>query len=478
MTTEPDNKTIPFPDRKEEQKQTIQAMSALVNRALLASQLGMQYGGDRDIYQALGYDTQIPFEKYAAQYERQDIARAIINRPVNATWQGGVTIMESDEAEDTALEKDWKTLVEDHELISKFVRIDKLSGIGSYGILLLGLDDVQNQQAMANPIAPGERKLLYVKPLGEGSAVIKQWDRQTRSERFGMPTQYGIVIRGVNDNTTQEILVHYNRVIHIVSELLESEIEGTPRLQPVFNRLKDLEKIVGGSAEMFWRGARPGYYGKLEKEFNLTPAEEEELETQIDEYEHNLRRILTGKGIDMNTLAMQVADPSSHVDVQLQMISAITGIPKRILTGTERGELASTQDTEAWLSLIEARRDDFATPRIVRPFVDRCIEFGILSEPKDDYSEKWQDLWALSDKDKADIGKIRADALKAWGGSVTAQDVIPAEIVPELLLGVSEEQAELIENAREAALKDEVRDLEGAEENVPDNPNTGSEEDE
>ena len=75
----------------------------------------------------------------------------------------------------------------------------------------------------------------------------------------------------------------------------------------------------------------------LTRAFPYLPNDEDALLKQLDEYEHNLRRIFINRGISMESMSPQVSDPSSHVDIQIQMISAQTGIPKRILTGSERG---------------------------------------------------------------------------------------------------------------------------------------------
>ena len=121
---------------EQEKSSSIQVFSELVNRALLGSKLGMQYGTDRDLYEALGYPINITYADYIARYIRQDIASAIINRPVNVTWRGGVEIMESSDDKETALEKAWKELDKELGLKSRFVRLDKLAGIGSYGALV------------------------------------------------------------------------------------------------------------------------------------------------------------------------------------------------------------------------------------------------------------------------------------------------------------------------------------------------------
>jgi len=335
---------------------SIQDLSALLSRTQLAARLGYQYSGDRDIYEALGYKKNLIYDDYATQYERQDIAKAIINRPVEATWQGDLKIEEMSDDKDTDFEKAYEALEKDLHFKVKFIQLDKLSSLGRYGCLFLGFDDTQDKTGFAKPVAPGKgRKLLYLRPLSENSATIDSYVTDAKDPRYGLPLYYSLQLKK-SDVGQDAIKVHYSRVIHVTGETMESEVEGIPALKAVFNRLKDLEKLVGGSAEMFWRNARPGYQGEVDKDYRITTETQEQLEDQMDEFEHNLRRFLIMKGIKFTELGAKVSDPDKHVDVQIQMISAVTGIPKRILTGSERGELSSTEDKSMWLDMISSRR--------------------------------------------------------------------------------------------------------------------------
>lgn len=314
--------------------------SALVSRAKLASRLGIQFGGLRDIYKSFGYEKEIKYEDFLLKYARHDMAKAIIDRPVKATWQGPLDLMESGVAKDTEFERAWDELNTDIGLKSIFSRVDKLTGLGRYGILLLGLDDVKSRDGFAQPVKAGKRILKYLRPYGESTATIFKLDEEATSERYGKPLIYKLEVQDVKLKTSIPIAVHYTRVVHITDDLLESEVYGTPRLEAPFNRLIDLEKLVGGDAEMFWRGARPGYEAKISPDYQMTPQMREDLNEELDEYEADLRRFLVNEGVDIQALAQQIADPANHVDVQLTMISAVTGIPKRILSGSERGELS------------------------------------------------------------------------------------------------------------------------------------------
>lgn len=449
----------------EEEKKTsktvdIQTLSAIVARMTLASKLGtQQYGGDRDIYRALGYLEDITFTDYYGRYLRQDIAKAIIDRPVSVTWRGAVLLMEAGVKEDTALEKAWKELDRSMGLKSRLARLDRLTGLGKYGVLMLGLNDVSTIEDFKTPVTGKGKKLLYVKPLSSESAKIATYETDPNNERYGLPILYDVVTQEVESGGTKSIQLHYTRLIHIVDDILESEVEGSPRLEVVFNRLMDLEKLVGGDAEMFWRGARPGYTGKLEKDYQITDDTMTALQTQIDEYEHNLRRMLINEGIDLQSLAQQVADPSTHVDIQIQMISAVTGIPKRILTGSERGELASSQDKSEWLEYVQGRREEYAEPRIIRPLVDRLIELGILpAAGAEGYTVQWADLFAQSEEDKVKIGGMRSTALASYSNNPTAQAIVSPEAFMEFFLGFDEDQIDQVNELRDSEISQEIQE--------------------
>lgn len=456
-------RTIQSPTMKTNAQMLHAFASQILGRVQLMSQMGLHYGGARDIYQALGYIQTLSYDDYLGRYTRQDMAKAIIDRPVKATWQGPLELIEANESEDTAFEKEWNKLNRLLKIKSTLARADKLTGIGRYGIIVLGLDDVKNLEGFKTTVASGKRKLLYLKPFGEKSAKITEFVNSPKDKRYGQPLYYTVEVADVSSGTsgaTSFIQIHHSRIIHITDDNMESEIYGTPRLEVVYNRLMDLEKLVGGDAEMFWRGARPGYEGKVDKDYQMTEAMKEDLKDQLDEYENNLRRFLINEGVDMEALVQQVSDPANHVDVQIQMISAVTGIPKRILTGSERGELASTQDSSEWKDYVQARREDHAEPNIVRVLVDRLIELQILPTPAEDYTVKWNDLYSLSEKARVEIGKGRANALREYTYNPIAEALVPPDAFLEFFLGLTTEQITLIRKMRDAMInEDELTDV-------------------
>lgn len=433
--------------------------SVIASRAMLSSRMGKSFGGKRDLFEALGYPLDITYEDYFAKYSRGDIAARIIEAPVNGTWEQKPEIVEDVETE-TQFEKDIQEVIKKKKLFHFLRRADLLSCIGSYAVLLLGVDDGLE---LSEPLVKAS-ELLYLQPYSEGSSEIMTWDKDNTSPRYGLPETYQLKIMEPGKVTSyQTKIVHHSRAIHIAQGLLESNTHGTPKLERIYNRLLSLDLIVGGSGEMFWQGAFPGLQFNTDPEMDMTQTETETVE-MIDKYVHGMKRYLTTQGMDVNKLASDIADPSKHVDVQVSMISIATGIPRRILEGSERGELASSQDESNWNDRLDSRRLDETEPTILRPVIDRLIECGVIMAPAGgEYTVIWPDLSAPSNKDKADVGKTRTEAMEKYLSSGLDMLVPPKQFFEEILDMDVAQVERLLDGGEDAlaALREEERQNRG-----------------
>jgi len=275
-------------------------VSALLGRIDFASRFSRTYKGKRDLNEALGYpDTKdLTFDYYYNKYDRNELAAAVIDRPVNKTWDGDLMIIEENKKkEESKLSKEWELLNEQLKVKKNLVRLDKLSGIGEFGVLLFGFSDVKDTEDFKTPVGGIKLKLNYIKPLSQSEVTINEWETDTSNERYGLPKVYTLTVGAAGVTTTKNIEVHHSRVLHITAGSLTSDVYGRPRLKPIINRLLDYEKVLGGDAEMFWRGARPGYTALSKDNYEMDTATKDALHEELDMYEHDLRRIITGQGI-------------------------------------------------------------------------------------------------------------------------------------------------------------------------------------
>ncbi|MDH3359946.1 MAG: DUF1073 domain-containing protein [Desulfobulbaceae bacterium] len=422
--------------------------SILTSRASLASSAGQSFDGKRDIYTALGYPKTITFQQYYDKYRRQDIAGRLVDAPVDGAWEQKPKILEPN-TKDTQFEKDWKELVDKFKIWNIITRVDKLSRIGEYAILFLGFDDIETTDDLRNEVQ-GTPELQYLQPYKQDNAEITEWVKDAGDPRYGMPLIYRLTIEksGAIEGTSQ-ISVHHSRIIHMAEGLLESNIYGLPALERVYNRLLNIELIIGGSAEMFWQGAFPGYAFVAADDADMTQTASA-IEDEIDMFVHDFKRYMKLQGLEVTKLTSDVASPKDHLESQLTMISVASGIPTRVLTGSERGELASSQDEAHWNNKLDSRRVDHCEPNILRALIDRLIKYKILAAPgADGYKVEWPDLNSPTDKDKADVAKTLSGALKDYMTNPETEMLLPFESYLEEILQLPPEAVTRIIEARD-----------------------------
>ena len=199
---------------------------------------------------------------------------------------------------------------------------------------------------------------------------------------------------------------------------------------------------------MFWRGALPGnaFIAKDGFSFPTSGAEKTAMENEITEYLHGLKRYMKLKGVDIHDFSTQATSPKDHYDVLLSSISSATSIPKRILSGSERGELASTQDRDNWGDQVSDRQRNFCEPCILRPFIDFLVNQRTLPMPSQELTVGWPPLQAPSSNDTAITAKSVAEALNTFAAG-PAETIMPLSIYLKRFMNFTVEEVEELEEA-------------------------------
>jgi len=429
-------------------------ISVLLNRLSWAARAGLQFEGKRNLYAVFGYKTRLVFQDFIEKYARQGIAKRIIDQPVSSTWNFPPTMASPDD-----MVTAWNKILNQFPNFWHTVqKADRLSGLGRYSTILIGYSDVHNNKDMAKPVAQ-KADILYFQPYSEMSSTIKGFVSDASNSRFGLPEYYSINLFNpslatqtsyISTQPQDEVVrgratdVHWTRIIHIADSALEDEIFGIPRLMPIYNDLDDLLKVGGGASEMFWLSARKGIQVDVDKDMELDEGDAQNLQDEIEEYQHELRRIIRTKGVKINSLGADVESPKDTVEVIMQAISAETGIPKSILLGMASGRLASAQDRANYATLIEARRTEFAVPCILMPIVHALQLTNKL--PKGVPIWMWKSAFHLSPLEegqaRAQMARSTINLSKALNLTVPKGTPMPTFISPaeaRLMLGFSAE---------------------------------------
>lgn len=427
----------------------------------------------RDINKDCGYPDEYTPELYQELYNWNPVAARVVEVYPRESWQVQPNVYEEESGEEpTDFEQAWDNLgrqlrpekswhqTEGGSQVWQYLRrADELSGIGRYGIILFGFDDVNEDgtaRDLSSPVVPGTltkpRRLLYLRVFSEAQAKIAETEPNSGSPRFGQPLTYQITFansKNLDDATGDVRTVHWSRVLHLSDNTGASETLGMPRMQQVVQPLLDIHKVRAGSAEMYWRGAFAGHAFVTHPQLGGdVEVDKEKMKEAYRNYANRLDRMLIGIGGAFDSLAPQVSDPTAQINVQIECICIKLGVPKRIFLGSERGELASTQDDDAWNDRLKERQENYLTPRVVVPFVDRLIMAGVLPEPKG-YTVEWPDLTSRSDQEVAQVGLTLVQALAAYIQGNVSSLVTPFDLFSKFLGRSEAEAAAIVQSALE-----------------------------
>jgi len=378
--------------------------------------------GRRDYDTVFGWDTILNMQRMRWMYNRGGIASRVVDAYPDAIW-GRPPRLWSDT--NTDWEAQFASWAKAQNLWSVLNRADKLAGLGEYAIMLIG--------APGDPQTPLTRasKVLYLQPYGQEYAQIAQYDANPQSPTFGRPLYYRIYPEGAGvtgrdgtgtSNTgpvRQSFLLHSSRVLHIAQGNLEDEVFGRPRLAPVWNYLCDLIKVVGSSSESYWIMANRGMQVDVDKDMSFTADDQAALEQEVDEYFEGFRRFMRTKGVKMNAMTGQVADPSAPFDVLVTLIAGTSKIPQRILTGSEVGSLASTQDKGNWAERVEEERTNQTEPKVLLPLLNKLVALKAIPDPGAALNILWPDAYRMNPLERgqtaAQTARTAANLYKSMG---------------------------------------------------------------
>jgi hypothetical protein len=395
--------------------------------------LGLTHDNNRDLYTVFGYKRQLTEADYWSKYARNGIAKRVVDMPVDALWSDPPMIKGN-----PRFQSAWDNIVSRNKVFQAFIRLDVMTGMGPYACLLVGYDDGLQ---LSNPVIPGKKNITYLQPYSAASMQVKTFDEDPTSPRFGLPLMYEIVpgnATGKNDisvkiQNRQAIQVHYTRVLHVADNVTENPVFGHARLECVMNYLDDLEKVGGGAAETWWMTANRGMQIDIDKEMELDDDEAEALSTEVEEYQHQQRRFIRTRGVKIQNLGSDVADPRGTFETIINLISGSTGIPQRILIGSEAGQLASEQDRANWANRVQERIARYGGPVVLLPFIEMQIQNGVLPNPTG-MTVQWPDAFKLSPLERgqasaqmarsaANIVKVMSTPIADDGSGVAIEEI-------------------------------------------------------
>ena len=366
-------------------------------------------------FRDFGWPNHVTFSQLHAMYCRNGLARAAVKKTARKVWQEHPFLQEKEEAhEETPVEADIRQHFADLRVWQRLAEADRRSMVGAYAGVILRLGDDKRFADPVDRVGGGLEGLVEIIPAWEGQLKVSTWDTEETSETYGQPTMFSFDEAEVGRSAqgrNRAFEVHPDRVI-VWSE--DGTVHGRSMLEPGYNDLLTLEKITGAGGEGFWKNAKSSPILNVDKEAQLSQMAQamgvssdelvDALNTQTENWQKGFDQTLMLQGIEAKALSVSLPIPEHFRAGALENFAASIEMPKKILTGMQTGERASTEDADEWAQTCMGIRSDKVIPAIME-FVNRLERFGIL--PERDWFLSWADLTEASMGEKID----RADKM-------------------------------------------------------------------
>ena len=354
-----------------------------------------------NIYLDYGYPQTLNFSNFWNMYRRFGVAKNVVELPVDATWLSMPTV----ESENAQLINDLDELISRVKLWQRLRGLDLRQRVGRYAGLFMRVRDNRSPDQPIDGTLAGLGSLVQIVPIYEGELDVLETDSDPTSDSYELPTMYQYTSGSAgnrNENEQSTFSIHPDRIIIAAEGADNGGIYGIPSLEACYNSLMDLRKIAGGGGEGYYKNAAQSLVFSLKDGASAVGLEKklEDFADHTDDFLKNRgRRSMWSPNMDAQVLSSSLANPKEFFMNSLNDVAAAAKIPATILIGQQTGRLASSEDSRAFLSMINSRRENFVKD-MISSVMDWFMARGIL--PMADYDIVWDDLLALSDNDKLD----------------------------------------------------------------------------
>ena len=353
-----------------------------------------------NVFLDYGYPQQLEFLNFWNMYRRFGIAKNVVEMVPDTGWLTTPQIVASEK-----FVNELDLLAERIDLWHRLKGLDIRQRVGRYAGLFMRVKDGKKPHEPLVGGLPGQGALVDITPLYESQLIVTETETDPTSENFGLPKMYEFRsgTEGDRDARTQASFnIHPSRIVVAAEGADSTSIFGISALEAGYNSLMDLRKIIGAGGEGFYKNAAQSIVFDLKDAASASQNKEllEQFNINYDEFARNrFRRGLWTPGMEATVLESHLINPKEFFSNALNDVAASVPIPATVLIGQQTGRLASDEDARVFLSSVQSRRNNFMSS-LVTDVLDWFIANGILQTAE--YTVEWDDLLALSDKDRLD----------------------------------------------------------------------------
>jgi phage-related protein (TIGR01555 family) len=335
--------------------------------------------------------------------QREPVAHRVVFGVAHDTFDKWFKVEEVADKPDENFPKAVETALSTLNAKSVFTQASIYERLTGWAIIIIGY--VDHGKSLQDPVTDPSEVSELVAYAGDMQVTVQTSDEEKdpNNPRFGLPNLYTINRTGIGQEK-----IHWTRVIHFATRLLDHAYEGLSVLDAIYDDLTALRNIRWGMGQTLFR------YGSGFPDITLEGATPKQVDDfiagkQMESvnartfFVHSQKQTLEFKG-----LAGRNLDPEPYYTPIMENISAGTGIPLAILRGAQAGALTGSDVNEReYFKVISACQSRYESG--IWQLIDLLMETGQIPTVED-YNVKWLGGFELNELDKAQIALAKAQA--------------------------------------------------------------------
>lgn len=299
----------------------------------------------------------------------------------------------------------------------------------------------------------GEGGLQYLTVMSRRRLTAGEIERDPASEWYGKPMAFSLSTA----KTGVQVTIHPSRLVIFQGnqppddELVTANVGwGDSVLNSVMDAIKQAEGTAANVASMTFEAKIdiiriPDFMANLgDERYRAKILERYSLAATSKGINGTL---LLDKEEEYETKSPSFAQLPEILDRFLQIVSGAADIPATRLLGQSPAGMNATgeSDVRNYYDRLSAMQEIEMTPAMAR--LDECLIRSALGTRDPDIHYNWAPLWGMSEKEKAEVFKAKADAARAIAGTGTSPPLMPIEALSDALVN------ELIEDGSLSGLE-------------------------
>jgi len=360
---------------------------------------------------------------YDELYERNGISHKLVNRLADDRfdkWYNPQTDNEELKSQVNLLNSDKQ---EGLKIRNTFKKARKFALRHGYSVVFLEYED--QAESLEEPVK-NPRRIIKLGNIMKTEITKIELNKDPNSLDFGEIEFYVLNSKIFGDINGTEIKIHVSRTIHVVNGD-GKDPDGVSMFKSMYNWINMFDDMAWSMGQSYFRYGS-GFPVLTVKGWSALPDDVK------DDYQNQWKNVTSmtgwvgggGDTVEFKGVAGRALSPKEYMDAGFTLISSSGDLPFALLAGVNAGAVTGSEtNLKDYYSDVSSKQTLEEQPLLEQMYA-KLIETGQLQS--DEFIIEWNSLFVHTDKEKAEISKLNAEAQAVYFRT----GIVPKEVADDL----------------------------------------------